>query len=232
MRIGYLISGVIATFLALGVLLVGGGLVLIDNEKDSDGYLTTNTKEFSTDTSALASENIDLDLDEAGWLVSAEDFGKVRVRVDSAGEKPVFVGVARTADAERYLDGVAHSTVTDFEADPFKATYKDHFGNRKPAKPAASSIWEASSTGSGKQDLVWDVDDGDWSVVVMNADGSPGVATSVSAGAKLPELGAIGWSTMGGGALLLGLGVTLTIISTRPKKPSAPRAAAAAPVAV
>src|SRR5688500_4403711 len=113
MRIGYLISGVIATGLALAALLAGGGLVLIDDEKDRDGYVNTTSKEFATDSSALASENIDLDLDEAGWLIGPEDFGKVRVQVESAGEKPIFVGVARTDDGERYLDGVAPSTVTD-----------------------------------------------------------------------------------------------------------------------
>jgi hypothetical protein len=66
---------------------------------------------------------------------------------------------------------------------------------------------------------VWDVDDGDWSVVVMNADGSPGVSAEVSAGAKLPELGAIGWSTMGGGALLLVAGIVLMVAGARPRRP-------------
>ena len=219
MRIGTLISGVIATVLAVGLLLVGGALVLIDDEKDRDGYLTTSTERFSSDTRAIATENIDLDLDGAGWLVGAEDFGKVRVRVDSNRDEPVFAGVARTADVERYLAGVSHATLTDIESSPFEATYEEHVGRRTARPPARSGIWAASASGTGRQDLVWDVEDGDWSVVVMNADGSKQVDASISAGAKLPDLAGIGWATMGGGGLLLAAGIALSVLSTRPRRP-------------
>ena len=37
----------------------------------------------------------------------------------------------------------------------------------------------------------------------MNADGSPGVAADVSAGAEVAFLEALGWSLTGGGVLLL-----------------------------
>ena len=218
MRTGPLISGITATVASLALLGAGGGLVLIEAEKDHDGYLTTSTERFATPGRAIATENIDLDLDEGSWFVSAEDFGKARLRIDASGDKPVFAGVARTRDVERYLDGSSHATLTDIDADPFRATTKEHFGSRRPGAPAKAGFWEASTTGTGERDLVWDVDDGDWSVVVMNADGSPGVSTTVSAGAQLPDLGTVGWSTMGGGGLLLIAGVALIVVGTRPPK--------------
>jgi len=69
------------------------------------------------------------------------------------------------------------------------------------------------------------VDDGDWSVVVMNADGSRGVAADVSAGAKLPFLDEVGWSAIGGGsALLIGAAalIVLGVRSPRNRPPHAP----------
>ena len=52
----------------------------------------------------------------------------------------------------------------------------------------------------------------------MNADGSPGVAADVSAGAKVPFLNELGWSAIGaGGALLIGA-FALTVLSARPPR--------------
>ena len=64
-------------------------------------------------------------------------------------------------------------------------------GDRSAGAPGAQRFWAASAQGGGTQALTWDVEDGDWSVVVMNADGSPGVDAGVSAGAsaRLPRRG-------------------------------------------
>ena len=52
-----------------------------------------------------------------------------------------------------------------------------------PAAPAAQHIWAAEPA---PHSLHWNVQSGDWSVVVMNADGSRGVSAAVSAGAQGP----------------------------------------------
>ena len=108
-----------------------------------------------------------------------EDLGKVRLEVESRNDKPVFVGIARTSDVDNYLAGVSHTTVTDVDTSPFDADYDDHAGDRRPVAPADSHIWAASEQGSGKQTLHWEIEDGDYSVVVMNADGSLGVDADV-----------------------------------------------------
>jgi hypothetical protein len=221
-RIALIVTGSLAALFA-SALMIGGGLALYGNsQKDSDGYLSTDTHRFEAGTRALATENLDLDLGDADQFVQTNDLGDVRVQVDSRGEKPVFVGIARTSDVEDYLSGVSHTTLTDVESTPFDADYDDHAGSRRPAAPADSGIWAASQQGSGKQTLTWEIEDGDYSVVVMNADGSAGVDADISAGAEIPFLSALGWSALGSGGFVLAIGAALLVAGIRrPRSPSA-----------
>ena len=157
-----------------------------ESQKDEQGYLNTPTERFAASTHALATENLDLDLDGVQDVVSSPDLGKVRLDVAPQSDKPVFVEIARTDQVTSYLSGVAHTTLTDLDYEPFEASYNRRGGERKPALPADQQIWSASTQGAGAQTLTWDVEDGDWSVVVMNADGSRGVQADVSAGSQAP----------------------------------------------
>jgi hypothetical protein len=232
--IALVVTGSLATLLAVG-LLAGGGLALWGNaQKDSDGYLSTDTHQFEAGTRALATENLDIDLDGGDVIMDTGDLGKVRLQVESRDDKPVFVGIARTSDVDDYLRGVDRSVVTDFDDTPFRADYREEPGSAVPAPPAREQIWDASTQGTGLQTLTWDVRDGDWSVVVMNADGSPGVDAGVSAGAKLGFLDELGWVGIGTGLLVLaGAGGFLYLAVRRPRQrtpedpnPSAPRSVA------
>jgi len=213
--IALIVTGTLASLVAAGLLAVGGLALWGHSQKDGDGYLSTDTHQFETGTRALATENLDVDLGDADWAAQTDDLGNARVQVDSRGDKPVFVGIARTSDVERYLAGVSHSTLDDVSTSPFEADYDDHAGNRLPSAPADSYIWAASEQGSGKQTLNWEIEDGDWSVVVMNADGSAGVDADISAGAEVPFLSALGWSALGSGALALVIGVALFVMGIR-----------------
>ena len=113
----------------------------------------------------------------------------MRLQATSRDDKPVFVGVARTADADRYLEGTRHTDITDVDYDPFDPSYRD-FDGKAPARPVEQDIWAASTHGEGTQTLDWKAREGDWTVVVMNEDGSAGVDTGVRAGAKLGFLDA------------------------------------------
>jgi hypothetical protein len=204
-RIALIVTGAVTGLLAAGLLAVGGVALWGESEKDGDGYLSTDSHRFAASSHALASESLDVDLDGAGWLMDREDVGDVRLEVAPRSDEPVFVGVAPTDQVSRYLSGVAHTSVSDVDSWPFEADYDEHAvaGERKPAPPGEQRIWAASVQGAGPQTLKWDVEDGDWSVVVMNADGSRGVDTEVEAGAKVPFLSEIGWTAMGTGAVLL-----------------------------
>jgi hypothetical protein len=204
-RVALIVTGAVTGLLAAGLLAVGGVALWGDAEKDADGYLSTDGHNFSASTHALASESLDVDLDGAEWLMDREDFGDVRLEVAPRGDEPVFVGLAPTDQVSRYLSGVAHTSVSDVDSWPFEASYDESTvaGDRRPAPPGEQRIWAASVQGAGTQTLEWDVEDGDWSLVVMNADGSRGVDAEVEAGAKVPFLNEIGWTAIGSGAVLM-----------------------------
>jgi hypothetical protein len=217
-RTSLTVGGIISSILAVGLIVVGGALVWADHKKDDDGYLTTSKHRFTAQTAALSTENLDVNLDGAEWLVDQDRLGKVRVKADPAGGKPLFVGIARTRDVDSYLSGVAHTTLTDLDYAPFKASYDDHSGVARAAAPGGRRIWAASTQGTGRQTVDWEVRNGDWSVVVMNADGSPGVAADVSAGANLPVLTPLAWGTLGSGALLGALAAALLVGADRSRR--------------
>ena len=198
---------VVASMLGVLSLATGAaGAVALwgDSQRDEQGYFSTATHRYTASTSALTTEEIDLDADIPGWLAGDDgSYGDVRLRVAAGDGGPVFAGIARTADVERYLADASYTEVTDVDTDPFEAAYADRGGAGRPADPAGEDIWVASTQGAGQQTLDWEIRDGRWSVVVMNPDGSRGIDADVSAGVNIGILAPIGWSLLGGGALLL-----------------------------
>ena len=232
-RVFLLVAGTFAGLMAVGLIGLGGLALWGDSQKDDQGYLTTDSRHFAAGTHALATENLDVDLDGAERLLDAGLFGDVRVDVEPRSGQPVFVGIARTGDLASYLDDVSRTNVTDVSWDPFDASYESQAGDRRPDAPGAERIWAASAEGAGPQTLDWEVEDGDWSIVVMNADGSSGVDADISAGANVPHLSTIGWSALGGGTVLLLTSVALSVLGMRPprQRPRTAHAAGLAPTA-
>jgi hypothetical protein len=210
-------AGLLA-LISLGFLAGGGLLLWADSARDDQGFISTRTDRFSTDTTALATENLDLDLDLDGAesLVDEDFYGKVRINATSNDGKPLFVGIARTSDVTEYLRGSAHDLITDVDYSPFHVDYRTHAGSGTPEAPGKQRIWAASAQGAGAQALTWDVADGDWSVVVMNADGSAGVDADLSAGASLGFLDEAGKISLTTGFVLLILAGGLLYAGVRP----------------
>jgi hypothetical protein len=222
-RIALIVTGAVAALVSTALIVGGIAALWGDSQKDSDGYLTTKSQRFEAGGRALATENLDMDLGDADWLAQTDDLGRLKITAESRDQKPLFVGLARTSDVESYLSGVPYSTVTDVDASPFRADYERHAGNRHPVSPEHAGIWEASSDGRGEQSIDWQIEDGDWSIVVMNADGSLGVDAEVSAGADIPFLDELGWSAIGSGAFALILSVGLIALGVRrPRTAAAP----------
>jgi hypothetical protein len=192
-----LVLGSIAALLALALLAAGTAAVVIDQtQRDDDGFVMSPTESFSTASYAIASESVDVNIEGPDW--AAEDIlGTIRIRSES--ERPVFVGIARDATVDRYLGGVAHAVVTDIGREP---EYEDRPGGALPAPPGNQAFWVASARGAGEQTLEWDPEDGSWSVVVANADGSRGVASDLSIGAELDALLWVGIGLLVAGGLL------------------------------
>ena len=162
-------------------MLAGGtALVVVDQtQRDDDGFLMSPSEDFSTATYAIVSESADVDFGGSERAARAI-LGDVRIRSES--DRDVFVGIARDTDVEEYLNGVERSVVRDIGRHP---DYAHRSGGAPTSPPGDQRFWVASTSGSGEQTLEWEPEDGSWSAVVMNSDGSRGVASELSIGAEL-----------------------------------------------
>jgi len=196
-KVVLIVVGVIAGILAFGFLAGGCALVAVDRtQRDDDGYLMTPSRELTTSTYAIVSESAELDTNGAEWALDTF-LGTVRIRSESA--RPVFVGIGRAAAVDAYLRDVDRSEIDDLDngGDP---EYTDRAGGAPAKPPGQQSFWAASVSGAGEQTVDWEPEDGNWRVVLMNADASRGVTSDMSIGA---ELGSVLWIGLG----LLGLGI-------------------------
>ena len=94
--------------------------------------------------------------------------------------------------------------------------YENHPGNSTPAAPVTQSFWVvAPAHGAGTRSLVWEIEKGTFSLVLMNDDGAASVDLDVQFMAKVNHILkiAIG-SVVGGMAVLLG-GVFMVYFAVR-----------------
>jgi hypothetical protein len=229
-RVAALVAAATAGLLAFGFLASGGGLLWADGKKDDQGYFSTGSDRFSTQTYAIATDELDVDADVPGWLLDKNRYGQARLRVTPRDGQPVFVGIAPTQDVKAYLRTVEHATVTDLDYEPFRADYRNSAGEAPQGAPSAQSFWTASAQGSDTQTVAWDVEEGSWSVVVMNADGSRGVDAGISVGARVAFLDALAWALIGIGTVLALAAAGLFYAGGRPPR-TRPGSASLAPAA-
>lgn len=148
------------------------------------------------------------------WSWRGSMLGKVRVRATATDPaRPIFVGIATTGDVFRYLSGVAWSRVERIGESHVE--YTDMPGGAPARPPSAMPIWQAQAQGTGTQAVTWRVHGGDWSVMVMNADGARGVAFRADAGATVPWLLWVGIGALVLGVLLVAAAVALIMIPVR-----------------
>jgi hypothetical protein len=200
-RITPLVIGALLALVSLVLLGAGGTGVWADLAQRDAGYVSTDAHEFSSAGSALATEQTNLGSPGVGWLYSPSLLGKVRIRVSHLGsaQRPLFVGIGRSADVDRYLAGVNHTLISDFFANKVEAVG----GVAPPSAPARQHFWVASSTGPGERTLVWKPANGSWTVVVMNADGRPGLDVRADLGARMPAVLWIAIGLLAAGAVFL-----------------------------
>jgi hypothetical protein len=195
-RTGLTIGAWVVAVLGAVVLAAGGTAIWADTwKRDDNGYFSANSHRYQTHTRAIATESIKVGSYVPTWLAG-------KVRLDVSGDKRLFVGIAPKATVDAYLARVEHTEATDLGFDPFKVTYVDERGTVNPGRPASEPFWAAAVSGTSSP-LKWRLRSGTWSIVVMNADGSRGVAATVGVGVKVPALLWVGIGlTLFGGALV------------------------------
>jgi hypothetical protein len=159
------------------------------------------------------------------WFYSTPD--EVRVRGVATGSETSFMGIAPADAAAGYLNGVAHDEITTewdcfgfaTEIEDEDVLYTRNEGTAYPAAPGTEGFWVASVSGSGEQTLDWAIQSGEWALVIMNADGAPGVSGDVRFGVQAPS----GFGPIGLASLVVGLpaatGGILLILPSRLTSP-------------
>ena len=101
--------------------------------------------------------------------------------------------------------------------------------------PVDQDFWTVSASGDGEQELKWEARGGRWSVVVMNADGSPGVAADVEVGARSGAVTPIAVALIVVGGIITAAAIVLIVVGAHgrrsPGSPSSDMTAAAPPFA-
>ncbi|HMN98811.1 MAG TPA: hypothetical protein PKD59_05310 [Miltoncostaeaceae bacterium] len=207
---GRVVGGAVAATIGLAALAGGGALVGVHaTQRDADGYYTADPVELTTPTRALVADAVDVDLGGVTRLLDDGRLGDLRVSATGARDGPVFVGIGPRDDVAAYLDGVPQASADFGDGGvPLQPTA----GARAPAPPAAQTFWSRSASGTGRQTIVWPVDAGDWSAVVMNADGSAGIAVESELGVRTDGVLwlAIAALAVGGGLAALGTALIVT----------------------
>lgn len=224
MKTGRIVFGVLLVL--IGAAILSGSLAILTEGRDADDFFISDEQEFDRPSFAVASESVDVLTDAPGWLADwLTDPVDVRVRGAFADGGEIFFGIADSADVEAYLAGVNYDEVTSIDLEGNDIRYLTHEGSATPTPPGAEGFWVASIEGLGEQTLDWSLESGDWSVVVMNADGSRGIYATLVFGAKISNFILIAWIGLALGAVaVLGGGLLLYLGMRRPIGPE--RAAA------
>lgn len=207
-RVIALVAGSVLAVVSL-LLLGGAGALTWADQQPQGGYLTTGTDTYYTGNYALASNPVRW---HGGWGWLGRFAGEVRIRVTSVSPaKPVFVAIGPAAEVSRYLAGVSYASVTALG----DRDVMQHPGTAVPAPPAFAVGWAAQAHGKGTQTLRWAVRSGEWTAVVMNPDGSPGISIRADVGVSSPVLPALAGELLAAGTMTGLAAAALIVVPAR-----------------
>ena len=209
--------------IAAGVVLAaGGGVTAIAGGATlaiagTDGTLSTGQHALTSDTAALVSDRADIDDFDSAHV------GHPAVKLSiTDSDRPVFVGVGPAGAVDRYLVGASVETVDDVDTGPFHLETTVRSGTAQPAPPVDQDFWVARSSGATSAATSWHLHDGKYRVVVMNADGTPGIHADGKFGLHVPWLAPVAFTALGGGAAVLLAGITILVLGLRNEPEPAP----------
>ena len=199
------VIAIIATILtAVGGVAVAAGLGLLIAFRS--GGIDTGPVAVSTPTAAVVAPIAHTN--SVGTITGPPT---LRLSIRGANPARLFVGVGSAVAVGRYLAGVAVDRITEL-TDRAEPGVERAAGTAAAAPPIAQNFWVASTTNG---DLSWRIQNGDYRVVVMNADGTPGVNGRARMQITLPNavpaslvVLASGLIVTAGGIVLLAMAVT------------------------
>lgn len=225
-----LVLGVFAALVGLVLSAIGVTAMTVDAAQRDGQYLIFETEEIQTTGYALVSQSITVDITEFSGPQFSQPGEVASVQVKATSSVPdqeIFIGIGPSSDVATYLQDVPYShlgniSATSFGYDkgsspwsgtPGKAVTP---GTSAPSDPAEQTFWTQSVSGPGTQEVAWDLESGQWSMVIMNADTSRPVWVDVQAGVRsdlaVDVIGSVGTGILLTGLLALALGIVLMLL--------------------
>jgi len=214
MNLGKIFLIVISVLILLAGLasMIGGGALTWSNYflKDDDGFYSSKAADINRDSFAITTSPADIELDPH-WVLNWVEKVKVKFTATNKTEgKETFIGIAKEETLSDYLGDSDYDEIEEFRTKNLSSepqiSYKRHSGNSAPETPPTSlKSWTASAHGDGQQVLEWRLEEGTYSMVLMNADGSRGLKFSGSVGVKIPVIPGLGLGLLIGGLFLIAL---------------------------
>ena len=203
----------------MGAAVTTGAAWLFAEDRDDDGFYVAETFTFDRSSHAIVSGDLDILTGTPSWLAELLA-DPVDVRIQGTADQELFIGIAPTADVDRYLAGVAHDEVTDLDFDGRSISNVDYVnseGATFPKPPGGERFWEVRTEGAPLQAVEWSLESGSWTVVVMNADASAEVDAELEFAARISNIIAIAWGMLVFGVLSLLGGGYLVYRGFRPR---------------
>ena len=218
-RIVAIVVGCILGVVGLGLLIAGIAATLAYGvARDDDGFFRTDDIRLATPTAAITSDSLDLggNTGDADWVTERGDFATVTLDLRPSGSgQELFAGIGPTDDVTRYLASVPLDRVSDYDDSNSTVSYERQQGSATPKPPGEQTFWVAEVATTQPGALTWDVEGGDWTVVVMNADGSSGVDANARVGIKIDWLLPVAIVLIVIGVVVLVGGILLAVFGGR-----------------
>ena len=211
-RVVAVVLGVLAVLMSTVLLLGGGALLAADVTERSDGYLFSPEDGLTGPGYALVSERIDLSTG-ADWMPVSAALGTARIEVTGTNGSETFIGIAPESEVTAYLGDVQRTVIDDLGLD--SPARHELQGTAPAGPPTDQDFWTEQAAGPGTQQLTWVPAEGDWMLVVMNADGSAGISVDARIGATVPALDGIAWGLLIAGLVCAAIAVVLLILGIR-----------------
>ena len=205
-RVFRLVAGALVALVGLAVLAAGG--VAAFWVVGPDDVLSTRSGSLSSKGVAIVSAPSLVDYFGSNLVVSARPGAKGR---------EVFLGVAHHIETSSYLGRSARTELTDVGYPSSLETREVEGLPARVTPPEALDWWVARATGSGTQVLEWELADGPYDLVIMSADGRPGVDVTATFGIELKGAFRTSLAGAGLGLLVLAGGVLLLRGPRRPR---------------
>ena len=203
-----------ASLAVIGSLLaIGGGGVLA--AFGTDGSLASGPHLLSTPASAVVSPITTIKHTSDVTTIVGQPTLRISAR-PIQGTGRVFIGIGRAADVQRYLAGVSTQDITRLSVDPYAITGTLHAGRATAQPPSTQHFWVTQASSTQATALNWKIRDGQYRLVIMNANGHGGLATTTGFRITVPNIADYAIAGLILGLLMAGGGIALLIRTNRP----------------